>query len=210
MFGTQIRIGSRMLDCIHIFRSCALLPSGPDRAQRQQSKLITPKLSLLHSWCQIDSFTLLVSNWLFCTLGVKLVRCQIDSGAKLVAVPKWCRCQIVPNWGVMNVAFCKGGGECRGWWMSGVVNVGGDECRNLHWGWWTSGVVNVGGDECRILHWGWWMSGVVNVGVVNVAQSPIPFRNIFRTKKLEKTQISKQFILCQIGRGYILRIFIYF
>ena len=160
MFGTQIRIGSRMLNCIHIFRSCALPPSGPDRAQRQQSKLITPKLSLLHSWCQIDSFTLLVSNWLFCTLGVKLVRCQIDSGAKLVAVPKWCRCQIVPNWGVMNVAFCKG-----------VVNVGGDECRNLHWGWWTSGVVNVGGGECRILHWGWWMSGVVNVGVVNVAQS---------------------------------------
>ena len=195
MFGTQIRIGSRMLNCIHIFRSCALPPSGPDRAQRQQSKLITPKLSLLHSWCQIDSFTLLVSNWLFCTLGVKLVRCQIDSGAKLVAVPKWCRCQIVPNWGVMNVAFCKGVGECRGWWMSGVVNVGGDECRNLHWGWWTSGVVNVGGGECRILHWGWWMSGVVNVafyigggeccilhwgwwmpevvnvGVVNVAQS---------------------------------------
>ena len=174
MFGTQIRIGSRMLNCIHIFRSCALPPSGPDRAQRQQSKLITPKLSLLHSWCQIDSgvkltllhswcqidsFTLLVSNWLFCTLGVKLVRCQIDSGAKLVAVPKWCRCQIVPNWGVMNVAFCKGGGECRGWWMSGVVNVGGDECRNLHWGWWTSGVVNVafyiGGGECRR----WWMSG---------------------------------------------------
>ena len=158
MFGTQIRIGSRMLNCIHIFRSCALPPSGPDRAQRQQSKLITPKLSLLHSWCQIDSFTLLVSNWLFCTLGVKLVRCQIDSGAKLVAVPKWCRCQIVPNWGVMNVAFCKGlvnvgGGECLGWWMSGVMNVaiyiGGGECR----GWWMShftlGVVNVGGGECR-------------------------------------------------------------
>ena len=125
MFGTQIRIGSRMLNCIHIFRSCALPPSGPDRAQRQQSKLITPKLSLLHSWCQIgpgvkltllhswcqigpvsnwcrcqiDSFTLLVSNW---------YRCQIDSftllvsncpphtlGVKLTPVSNWCRCQIV-------------------------------------------------------------------------------------------------------------------
>ena len=137
MFGTQIRIGSRMLNCIHIFRSCALPPSGPDRAQRQQSKLITPKLSLLHSWCQIDSFTLLVSNWLFCTLGVKLVRCQIDSGAKLVAVPKWCRCQIVPNWGVMNVAFCKGvvnvgGGECWGWWMS--HNLFWSICWERRWG----------------------------------------------------------------------------
>ena len=68
-----------MLNCIHIFRSCALPPSGPDRAQRQQSKLITPKLSLLHSWCQIDSFVLLVSNW---------------SGVKLTPVPNWQRCQI--------------------------------------------------------------------------------------------------------------------
>ena len=66
---------------------------------------------------------------------------------------------------------CVRGGECRGWWTSGVVNVVGDERR----GWWTSPfrrrVVNVGGDECR----GWWTShfrrGVVNVGVVNVAQS---------------------------------------
>ena len=47
------------------------------------------KLTLLHSWCQIDSFTLLVSNWLFCTLGVKLVRFQIGSCSKLVPVPNF-------------------------------------------------------------------------------------------------------------------------
>ena len=44
MFGTQIRIGSRMLNCIHIFRKCALPPSGPNRAQRQQSKVIPPPM----------------------------------------------------------------------------------------------------------------------------------------------------------------------
>ena len=41
------------------------------------------------SWCQIDSFTLLVPNWL---------RCQIGTGAKLTPftplVPNWFRCQI--------------------------------------------------------------------------------------------------------------------
>ncbi len=62
------------------------------------------------AWCQIDSGAKLgpVPNWLFCTLGAKLVRCQIDSGAKLtlftLLVPNWVRCQIdsftllVPNW----------------------------------------------------------------------------------------------------------------
>ena len=78
-----------------------------------------PNWLLLHPWCQIGSFILLVPNW---------VRCQIDSfallvpnwsgakltpvpnwllytlGAKLVPVPNWYRCQIdsftllVPNW----------------------------------------------------------------------------------------------------------------
>ena len=31
----------------------------------------------------------------------------------------------------------------RGWWMSEVMNVWGDECLNLGRGWWTSEVMNV-------------------------------------------------------------------
>ena len=51
------------------------------------------------------------------------------------------------------------GGECLGWWTSGVVNVwfykrGGERLR-----WWLSEVVNVwGGERLR-----WWTSEVVNV-----------------------------------------------
>ena len=71
------------------------------------------------AWCQIDSGAKLgpVPNWLFCTLGAKLARCQIGSGAKLTLLHSWCQigsgaklgplhswCQIdpttllVPNW----------------------------------------------------------------------------------------------------------------
>ena len=47
--------------------------------------------------CQIDPGVklVLVSICHFYTLGVKLVRCQIDSGVKLTPVSNWCRCQIV-------------------------------------------------------------------------------------------------------------------
>ena len=47
----------------------------------------------------------------------------------------------------------------RGWWMSEVMNVRGDECLR----WWMSEVMNVRGDECLILGRGWWMSEVMNV-----------------------------------------------
>ena len=105
MFGTQIRIGSRMLNCIHIFRSCALPPSGPDRAQRQQSKLITPKLSLLHSWCQIDSGVKLTLLYSWCQIGPvsNWLRCQIGSGAKLVPVPNCPPIQIKPIQSLLEV-----------------------------------------------------------------------------------------------------------
>ena len=42
VFRAEIFILWCIVHIVHIFRSCALPPSGPDRAQRQQSKLITP------------------------------------------------------------------------------------------------------------------------------------------------------------------------
>ena len=61
--------------------------------------------------------------------------------------------------------------------MSGVVKVGGGECRILHWGWWMSGVVNVGGGEsrggeCRTIILNIWFSGKIDCSPVLSIQSP--------------------------------------
>ena len=59
------------------------------------AKLVpVPNWLLLHSWCQIDSFTLLVPNWFRCQIDSFTLLVPNWSGAKLTPVPNWLRCQI--------------------------------------------------------------------------------------------------------------------
>ena len=67
MFGTQIRIGSRMLNCKKNFRKCALPPSGPDRAQIQQLNLTIPSNVQQKIQDRIKNVEL-YTHFLFCTL----------------------------------------------------------------------------------------------------------------------------------------------
>ena len=88
-------------------------------SEEKVSQICFDQPSYFFIWCQIGSGVKFVpvSNWLFCTLGAKLVRCQIGTGAKLTPLHSWCQigtgakltllhswCQIdlltllVPNW----------------------------------------------------------------------------------------------------------------
>ena len=62
-------------------------------SEEKVSQICFDQPSYFFIWCQIGSGVKFVpvSNWLFCTLGVKLVRCQIGAGVKLTPLHSWCQ-----------------------------------------------------------------------------------------------------------------------